>query len=313
MIYRLLAVSLLLLLPTAAEAAPPAWANYTVTFEATWSADTHPESFPGNPHFSGLVGGTHDAEVEFWAPGALASTGIKQMAEWGSKTVLIDEVNAAIGAGHAAAVLSGGGIGVSPGQVALGFSVGPDHPLVTLVTMIAPSPDWFAGVRGLDLLDGDQWRPEVVVTLYPYDAGTDSGVSYTSSDLVTNPPVPIDAITGSPFTPGEPIGTMTFRLDAAAAAGPPAAPVALTAVPNPFNPSTELRYTVPAGARSVSLAVHDVRGRLVRRLPAVTAAGDHRSRWDGQTEAGLAAASGTYFARLAIDGQSATHKLTLLK
>ena len=30
-------------------------ARYRVTFEAGWSAASHPEGFPGNPHFSGLV------------------------------------------------------------------------------------------------------------------------------------------------------------------------------------------------------------------------------------------------------------------
>ena len=35
-------------------------ARYRVTFQATWSAETHPTNFPANPHFSGLVGATHN-------------------------------------------------------------------------------------------------------------------------------------------------------------------------------------------------------------------------------------------------------------
>ena len=46
--------------------------NYTVEFESTWSANTHPTDFPSNPHFSGLVGGTHDNSVTFWETGQLA-------------------------------------------------------------------------------------------------------------------------------------------------------------------------------------------------------------------------------------------------
>ena len=70
------------------------------------------------------------------------------------------------------------------------FSVSSDFPRITLVSMVAPSPDWFAGVRGLALLDGETWVEELVVPLYPYDAGTDSGISYTAADVATVPPAP---------------------------------------------------------------------------------------------------------------------------
>ena len=40
--------------------------QYEVVFEATWSQATHPIDFPPNPHFSGLIGGTHSDQVSFW-------------------------------------------------------------------------------------------------------------------------------------------------------------------------------------------------------------------------------------------------------
>ena len=61
-------------------------------------------------------------------------------------------------------------------EVHIDFEVNPEYPLVTLITMIAPSPDWFVGVAGLSLLDGSgRWRKRVDVDLYPYDAGTEDG------------------------------------------------------------------------------------------------------------------------------------------
>ena len=45
--------------------------EYRVTFTAAWSAETHPEDFPGFPHFSPLIGGTHDEGVTFWEVGGL--------------------------------------------------------------------------------------------------------------------------------------------------------------------------------------------------------------------------------------------------
>lgn len=187
--------------------------RYQATFDATWSAATHPQAFPANPHFSGLIGGTHNEQVVFWEEGALASPGIKRMAELGAKSPLDAEVNAAIAAGTAYSLISGGGIGLSPGGVSVEFEIAPAHHQVTLVSMIAPSPDWFVGVGGLSLRDNGRWLQEVVVELDPYDAGTDSGATYSAPNQPTIPPEPIANIKDVfPFNGTPPLGTMTFTL-----------------------------------------------------------------------------------------------------
>jgi hypothetical protein len=79
--------------------------------------------------------------------------------------------------------------------------------------MIAPSPDWFIGVNSLTLFENGSFVEEKTVILYAYDAGTDSGTTYTSPDLPTEPPEPIFLIEGYPFFyEGElvPLGTFTF-------------------------------------------------------------------------------------------------------
>lgn len=186
--------------------------RYEVTFDASWSRETHPDSFPPRPHFSGLIGGTHNDSIHFWEPGGIASPGIERMAETGSKSALQSEVNAAISDGFAGSVLSGGGIGTSPNGVRLSFDIDSDYSLVTLVSMIAPSPDWFVGVDSLNLLDGDHWVNQSLIPLPPYDSGTDSGPNYTSGNADTNPAEPIFMITGAPFENAPPLGTFTFRL-----------------------------------------------------------------------------------------------------
>ena len=193
---------------------PDATAQYTVTFDATWSAATHPNMFPGNPHFSGLIGGTHESGLVIWEGGAIASNGIESMAERGAKTPLDDEIQQAIAAGRAENLLSGGDIPLSPGTVSLDFDISVDHPSVTLVSMIAPSPDWFVGVHDLSLMADGDWVDELVVDLAPYDAGTDSGETYNSSDRDTVPRAPISMITSAPLASGgvaPPLGTFTFR------------------------------------------------------------------------------------------------------
>lgn len=199
---------------TTAPPSPAATATYRVSFEATWSRDTHPNMFPDNPHFSGLIGATHQQDVRFWQTGSLASNGIEAMAERGSKTPLDQDINQAITDGRAQNLLSGGGINRSPGQVSLDFTAGVEHPYVTLVSMVAPSPDWFVGVSALSLLQDGDWASEIVVELHPYDAGTDSGTSYTSRDRDTMPRDPVSRIEGPPFQVGgavPPLGTFTFR------------------------------------------------------------------------------------------------------
>jgi hypothetical protein len=201
-------------LPTPAAVGP---AQYRLTFEATWSAVTHPTDFPPNPHFSGLIGAAHSPDARLWQVGERASPGIKSMAETGGKSPLDGEIDALIEAGDACVKISGGGINSSPGAVTLVFAVSPDCPAVSVVTMIAPSPDWFVGVSALNLLEDGAWVDQKVVELFPYDAGTDSGASYTSPDLPTEDPEAIFRIETDPFLADgrvPSLGTFTFtRLD----------------------------------------------------------------------------------------------------
>ena len=185
-------------------------ATYRVTFDAVWSAATHPNDFPPGPHFSGLIGATHGVGASFWQPGALASPGIESMAEAGSKSPLTAEIDAAIQNGTAGFVISGGGISPSPGAVSVTFTISPSHSRVTLVSMIAPSPDWFVGVTGLDLIENGSWVQNKSIDLPPYDAGTDDGVSFVSPNAESTPHAPIQQITVAPFSSGVPLGTFTF-------------------------------------------------------------------------------------------------------
>ncbi len=298
-----------------AYANPSQTAEYTVTFDATWSPQTHPNSFPPNPHFSGLIGGTHNATVSFWQVGGLASPGIENMAEIGSKSPLITEITDAIAAGTADSLISGGGINPSPGSVSVSFQIDLDFPLVTLVSMIAPSPDWFVGVSGLSLLESGDWVDEKIVQLLPYDAGTDSGPTYTSPNQDTNPADPITLITTLPAGNGVPFGTFTFTRDIVSSNGPsaPARTRLLRNVPNPFNPTTRVRFDL-AQDDHVTLRVYDVKGRLVRTLINARLPEDrHECVWDGTDDQGMTLPSGTYFYRLRATHATQTRKMMLAK
>ena len=187
-------------------------AEYELVFTSDWTAESHPTDFPPNPHFSGLVGGTHRDDVRFWEVGQLASVGIEDVAERGRKGALIDEVTTSIQQGGAWSVISELGISGHRRSRTITFGISSTHPLVSIVTMLAPSPDWFVGVSGLDLLDGEQWRDELVIDLFPYDAGTDSGSTFTSDNIDTDPREVISLKEGFPFEDILPLGTFAFRL-----------------------------------------------------------------------------------------------------
>jgi hypothetical protein len=128
-------------------------ARYRLTFNATWSALTHPIEFPANAHFSGLIGMTHNGNVMLFENGEVASDGIKNMAETGSKNPLQAEIQSFISSGTGNVLISGGGIGSSPGEVSLEFDVIISHTLVSVVSMLAPSPDWFIAVSNINLIE----------------------------------------------------------------------------------------------------------------------------------------------------------------
>ena len=188
---------------------PVTSANYRITFNGSWSAETHETLFPANAHFSGLVGAVHNDQVVFWEAGQIASDGIELMAETGGKSIFLDEINSAIASGYAQSAIDGAGIATSPGSVSVEISVSLDNPKVTLTTMLAPSPDWFTGFHDVSLHDGDSFIESLTIDGFVYDSGTDSGPQYTSGDSDTQPREVIRRLTSetsdSPFVEGLPV------------------------------------------------------------------------------------------------------------
>lgn len=86
-----------------------------------------------------------------------------------------------------------------------------------------------------------------------------------------------------------------------------------SAVPNPFNPATTLRFAVPRRTQA-ELALFDLRGRRVRTLHrGPRDAGTHVLVWNGRDDAGVSVASGVYVARLRVGRRLFETKLTLVR
>ena len=191
-------------------------ATYRVTFEGkfTASALANGVSVPSGERFTTLIGAVHNDQVTFWSEGGTASAGVEAVAELGITGTFKSEINAAMP--NALAVIqqsiASGGTATATADITLTT----DHPLVTLLTMVSQSPDWFVGVSGLSLRNAadDGWQPSLTVDLFPWDAGTEEGTEFSLSNAATSPQGDITSIKGTGKFSNEPIASLTFTLPA---------------------------------------------------------------------------------------------------
>ncbi|MXX06165.1 MAG: hypothetical protein F4122_02735 [Gammaproteobacteria bacterium] len=184
--------------------------TYQATFEGKWTTAVSPGGVPGGAHFTTLIGAVHNSQVTFWDNGGTASPGMESMAELGLTGALRSEIES-----KGSDVLATLQQGISSGGTASAtfeFSASPTHSLVTLVTMVAPSPDWFTGVSGFSLRENGGWIGSRTVDLFPYDAGTEDGEGFSLSNPPTSPQGVITRIRGMGKFSNEPIATLTFTL-----------------------------------------------------------------------------------------------------
>lgn len=195
--------------------AEPAPAPYQVTFERTWSSNTHPKDFPLLAHFSPVIGVTHDARYSLFHTGGIATPGLEKLCEEGKHQPLDAEIRSAIENGTAGALIeTPDPIRDVPGKAVATFAIDPAHPMVSIAAMVAPSPDWCAVAADVTLLENGRWVARKTVTLYAQDAGTDSGTTYRAFDNDTQPRGAIQLSDAPYFLQKDgkrnPVGQVTF-------------------------------------------------------------------------------------------------------
>ncbi|MBN2291425.1 MAG: T9SS type A sorting domain-containing protein [Pirellulales bacterium] len=158
---------------------------------------------------------------------------------------------------------------------------------------------------------------------------------YRSSDpdFVPSPATLVHSLTGTDWSDPEYEGWDVYykitALDYAGNESAPASPGTVTAVeepeiprayglfpnvPNPFNPSTSIRYDVPPGGGEVTLRIYDVSGRFVRTLvDGLQTAGRKTVVWNGRDDRDRSVVSGVYFYRLQAPGYEKTLKMVLIQ
>ncbi|KAJ3587521.1 hypothetical protein NHX12_011118 [Muraenolepis orangiensis] len=193
-------------------------ASYILVFTGLWSPQTFPKQYPmfrPPAQWSKLIGGpgpggpgpggpgprrprapaarprrhavdgrravTHNDHFRLWREGGAASAGVQSFAELGLTVELVREAKEARKRRAVGAMYRTAGIpnGISHSSTELLMQ--PRSPLVI------PSPDWFVGVDSFSLCEGGQWKQEATLDLQPFDAGTDSGFTFSSPNFPTNP------------------------------------------------------------------------------------------------------------------------------
>lgn len=165
--------------------------NYRLTVKGNFKKSVHGKKyFPGNPHFSPVVGVSHNKFYRLFPKDTFASKGVKIVAETGNPQELLSEL---LEAQNKKSILDYNTSAPFDGDetVSITLKVNKSNPYISLITMIAPSPDWVVGVNFLKVIRNGKYLKRKVYPLYAIDAGTDSGKIYTSSDKPTRPQVKI--------------------------------------------------------------------------------------------------------------------------
>ena len=237
-----------LFLASGAAQAQNETATYTMTFEGLWTADDITDAnLPGGAHFTEVIGATHNSGTTIWASGGTAGPGVENVAELGSVGTLVNEIGR--NANADAVVRAGSSFNTPTQTVSSTFTVKSSHPLVSVLSMIAPSPDWFVGVSNLSLYDNG-WQNRVV-DLYPYDAGTEEGSGWSLGNAATVPQGVISSIRNSGRFLGNPIARLSFTTDQTTSNGQTGGGDTVSPEPPPVQiVPRSMHYTVPLLVRS---------------------------------------------------------------
>lgn len=201
-------------------------AIYKITVENLWNATDHPATvspgtttFPSGAHFTVPLAISHSTPNALFTLGGLASDGFEMLAERGRVSLLITELNNQqrtegtpyrISVGESGPLAGGTG---SANRTSFNIGVKESSPLVSLASMVAPTNDWFIGLRNVSLQDADgKWMDKLVLSPNVYDAGTEEDKGFTLAGGDEVPPQKIIILDlATSFGSNKPIARITFE------------------------------------------------------------------------------------------------------
>lgn len=167
-------------------------ATYAIEVKGLWASPDF--TVPAGVHFTNFAGMVHNADGELWKPGKLATKGVENVAETGSTTAILLEIDSVIRTKNALSLI----LFTPPSATGTKKSTiycNSNYSIISVASMIAPSPDWFIGLSGLNLYPNKKWVVDTTVQLFVYDAGTEDGDVFGYNNPPTNPQQPIYLLT----------------------------------------------------------------------------------------------------------------------
>lgn len=172
-------------------------ATFSIEVTGKWSSPDF--TVPAGVHFTNFAGMVHNSNGELWKTGKLATKGVENVAETGSTTAIVLEIDSLIRTKNALSLI----LFTPPtatGTKKATLYCNSNYSFVSFASMIAPSPDWFIGLSGLNLYNNNKWIADTTIQLFVYDAGSEDGDVFDYSSPPTNPQQPIRLLEASQAT-----------------------------------------------------------------------------------------------------------------
>ena len=163
-----------------------ATAEYTLSFETSFSEEMFPEEYPSNPSFGPVVAIIHSPNINVFQTGSVANDGLAAYAESGDVDALVTALESQQGQSEGLFLIQTASNASAVGTSSFDITFTPTRTRVTFLAKLNPSPDWFVGAASLDIVDGNTLKEEIQTGLVLLDAGTKAGETYESSSVSEN-------------------------------------------------------------------------------------------------------------------------------
>lgn len=185
--------------------------TYRVTYNYMWTNGNFPNR-PSGAHFSPLVVWAHKITYSAFTQYGYATDGIKDVAEFGASSALRSELMQGRANGFVGDIKVNGRIPNGGGMASVDLKVNCTYPFISAISMVAPSPDWIAPVFRFSVIrnKNNMYKKKGSKNVRVWDAGTDSGLDFTSPNAPTSPRENIHPIPGPLFNDEKPIAV--FRI-----------------------------------------------------------------------------------------------------
>lgn len=208
----------------AALCSPKFCSGGRAVYNVTFTNFLTPENFgdvipPTGLVFSPLAGVSHSNRISVLTIRGFASPEIEAIAENGNNAPLLELARTLrMERGVVRSVVGASGPTMPGMNTTLELVVNCKNPFISVVSMIAPSPDWIVQINNFDTVMPDgEFISEASGMLIAYDGGTDSGDMFTdpadlSLDEPTEPPQNIAPLVEDPTDPFGDVAVGSFTV-----------------------------------------------------------------------------------------------------